>query len=250
MSNEPIIKKNNNSMDIANSSVNYFLPYNKSKMEGDIWLKEHFRCQTPIVQISNEISYFNEIKPLKEDKYKDKSWSTLLFIEHEHEKDSSNKNIGEVNEIIKFIIDRKERYINEFLKRIKNKENITDEDYYNSIGIITPFVNQESLLKKEIINKIGSHKEDSNEPIIKVGTVHKYQGSERDIIIFSSVYNKENQGKAQNLFFNRDEPDMINVAVTRAKEIFVLFGNRKTISNSETFSGVMIKHIDEYKMIK
>lgn len=135
MSNEPIIKKNNNSMDIANSSVNYFLPYNKSKMEGDIWLKEHFRCQTPIVQISNEISYFNEIKPLKEDKYKDKSWSTLLFIEHEHEKDSSNKNIGEVNEIIKFIIDRKERYINEFLKRIKNKENITDEDYYNSIGI-------------------------------------------------------------------------------------------------------------------
>ena len=152
--------------------------------------------------------------------------------------------------IIKFIIDRKERYINEFIKRIKNKENITDEDYYNSIGIITPFVNQESLLKKEIINKIGSHKEDSNEPIIKVGTVHKYQGSERDIIIFSSVYNKENQGKAQNLFFNRDEPDMINVAVTRAKEIFVLFGNRKTISNSETFSGVMIKHIDEYKMIK
>lgn len=250
MSNEPIIKKNNNSMDIANSSVNYFLPYNKSKMEGDIWLKEHFRCQTPIVQISNEISYFNEIKPLKEDKYKDKSWSTLLFIEHEHEKDSSNKNIGEVNEIINFIINRKERYINEFLKRIKNKENITDEDYYNSIGIITPFVNQESLLKKEIINKIGRYKEDTNEPIIKVGTVHKYQGSERDIIIFSSVYNKENQGKAQNLFFNRDEPDMINVAVTRAKEIFVLFGNRKTISNSETFSGVMIKHIDEYKMIK
>lgn len=247
ISNEPIIKKNNNSMDIANSSVNYFLPYNKSKMEGDIWLKEHFRCQTPIVQISNEISYFNEIKPLKKDKYHDKSWSTLLFIEHEHQKDSFNKNIGEVNLIIDFILDRKERYISEFLKKTKNKDNITDEDYYNSIGIITPFVNQESLLKKEIINRIGSHKDDTKEPIIKVGTVHKYQGSERDIIIFSSVYNKENQGKAPSLFFNRDEPDMINVAVTRAKEIFVLFGNRNTISNSETFSGVMVKHIDEYK---
>lgn len=250
ISNEPIIKKNNNSMDIANSSVTYFLPYNKSKMEGDIWLKEHFRCQTPIVQISNEISYFNEIKPLKEDKYQDKTWSTLLFVQHEHLKSSYNTNQGEIDEIINFIINRKERYINEFLKRIKNKEDISDEDYYNSIGIITPFANQENLLKKEIINKIGSHKDDNKEPIIKVGTVHKYQGSERDIIIFSSVYNKESKGKAPNLFFNRDEPDMINVAVTRAKEIFVLFGNRNTISNSETFSGVMVKHIEEYKIGK
>lgn len=46
-------------MAIANSCYNYFLPYNNSKMDGDIWLKEHFRCQTPIVNISNEISYHN-----------------------------------------------------------------------------------------------------------------------------------------------------------------------------------------------
>lgn len=251
--NEPILKKNNNSMDIANSSTSYFLPYNKSKMEGDIWLKEHFRCQTPIVQISNELSYFNEIVPLKQDKYQSKTWSILLFIEHENEKYSNNTNQGEVKEIIKFIKNRKDRYINEFLKIIKTKDGVqpevTEEDYYNSIGIITPFVNQENLLKKMIIEEFGSSRENKNEPIIKVGTVHKYQGSERDIIIFSSVYNIESKDNTLNFFFNKDEPDMINVAVTRAKEVFVLFGNSGILNYENTYSGVMVKHILEYQKV-
>ena len=245
---EIVIQKNNNAMAIANSCCNYFLPYNNSKMEGDIWLKEHFRCQTPIVNISNEISYYNEILPLKKAN-KMQLADILVFKEHTEEKSSNNTNQGEAKKIIEYIQGNKEYYMR-FLQSIKEKDGvvpeITDEDYYNSIGIITPFVNQEYLLRDMVINNIGCSSENKYESIIKVGTVHKYQGSERDIIIFSSVYNKENQGKASNLFFNRDEPDMINVAVTRAKEIFVLFGNRNVISNPETFSGVMVKHIDEY----
>ena len=246
---EIVIQKNNNAMAIANSCCNYFLPYNNSKMEGDIWLKEHFRCQIPIVNISNEISYYNEILPLKKTN-KMQLADILVFKEHTEEKSSKNTNQGEAKKIIEYIQENKEYYMR-FLQSIKEKDGvvleITDEDYYNSIGIITPFVNQEYLLRDMVINHIGCSSDNKYEPTIKVGTVHKYQGSERDIIIFSSVYNKESQGKASNLFFNRDEPDMINVAVTRAKEIFVLFGNRNTLSNSETFSGVMIKHINEYK---
>ena len=252
--NEPIIRKNNNAMSVANASCNYFLPYNKSKMQGDIWLKEHFRCQTPIVSIANEISYYNEIIPCKKPvlQQENQKWSTLFFKDHKHEKNSNNTNDGEVNEIIKFIEERKQRYINEFLPIVKTKNatEITDEDYYNSIGIITPFVNQENLLKSKICDKIGKNKENKNEPIIKVGTVHKYQGSEREIIILSSVYNTESIGKTSNFFFNKDQADMINVAVTRAKEVFVLFGNRDALSNPETFSGVMIKHIDKYQKEK
>jgi hypothetical protein len=246
---EIVIQKNNNAMAIANGCCNYFLPYNNSKMEGDIWLKEHFRCQTPIVNISNEISYYNEILPLKKAnkvQYSD----ILVFKEHTEEKSSNNTNLGEAKKILEYIEENKEYYIS-FLQTIKEKNGvvlkITDEDYYNSIGIITPFVNQEYLLRDMVINDIGHSSENNKEPIIKVGTVHKYQGSEREIIIFSSVYNTESIGKTQNLFFNREDPDMINVAVTRAKEIFVLFGNRQTISSPETFSGVMVKHIDEYQ---
>ncbi|MGJ0371724.1 AAA domain-containing protein [Aliarcobacter cryaerophilus] len=247
---EIVIQKNNNAMAISNSCCNYFLPYNNSKMEGDIWLKEHFRCQTPIVNISNEISYHNEILPLKQAnkvQYSD----ILVFKEHKEEKSFNNTNNGEAKKIIEYIQENKAYYIR-FLQIIKEKDGVvpevTDEDYYNSIGIITPFVNQEYLLRDMVINEIGCSHKNKKEPIIKVGTVHKYQGSEREIIIFSSVYNIESSGKAQNLFFNREDPDMINVAVTRAKEVFVLFGNRNVLIDQETYSGIMLKHIDKYKI--
>lgn len=253
--NELFLKKNNNAMHIGNSCCSYFLPYNESKMEGDIWLKEHFRCQTPIINISNEISYSNEVIPYKK-QHKDRTWENLQFIEHEHEA-YNNTNIGEIEEIISFLKNHKQNYINRFLKVLNTKDEIipeiSDEDFYNSIGIITPFSNQEALLKQKIIETFGSVEDESNkqkEPIIKVGTVHKYQGSERETIIFSSVYNKEKIGKTPNLFFNREDPDMINVAVTRAKEIFILFGNKEVLNDENTYSGIMVKHIEKFQKEK
>lgn len=233
-------QKNNNAMDVANSSCSYLLPYNASKMKGDIWLKEHFRCQTSIVNISNEISYFNEIEPMKT-LHEKTFWENLLLIEHSHQKQSNNTNIGEIKEIIKFIQDNREKYKN-MLSILKSKEDkiveVDDMSYYNSIGIITPFVNQEMLIQKKL-------KEEGLESI-KVGTVHKYQGSEREIIIFSSVYNNETKN-TQNMFFNRNEPDMINVAVTRAKEVFVLFGCSEILNCNNTYSGIMVQHIQQHQ---
>ena len=51
---------------------------------------------------------------------------------------------------------------------------------------------------------------------IKLGTVHALQGAERSIILFSSVYSNEDEGT---MFFEKDnKPNMLNVAVSRAKE--------------------------------
>ena len=41
----------NNSMEVANNCTKFLLPYNPSKLKGDIWLKEHFRCRKAIVEI-------------------------------------------------------------------------------------------------------------------------------------------------------------------------------------------------------
>lgn len=201
-------------------------------MEGDIWLKEHFRCQAPIIEISNEISYYNEVIPCKQ-QHKKRTWDNLQFIGNSKKKSKNNTNIGEIEEILRFLQKNKQHYIKRFFEVIK-----TDKDFYNSIGIITPFSNQENLLKKKIIEQFGCSEENPNEPIIKVGTMHKFQGSERETIIFSSVYNTESIGKTNNLFFNREEPDMINVAVTKAK---------KVLKDKNTYSGVMLKYIEKFQ---
>lgn len=53
-----------------------------------------------------------------------------------------------------------------------------------------------------------------------VGTVHKFQGAESPVIIFSSVYTKQTDG-----VFIDASASMLNVAVSRAKDHFIVFGD-------------------------
>lgn len=71
----------------------------------------------------------------------------------------------------------------------------------DEIGIITPYNNQVNAIRQQL-------------PDIEVGTVHKFQGREKEVIIMSVVSNQIND------FI--DDPHLINVAVSRAKKKFYL----------------------------
>ena len=79
---------------------------------------------------------------------------------------------------------------------------------HDSIGIITPYNNQVNHFNAEL-------------PDIECATVHKYQGRERDTIIMSVVDNQISEFA--------DDPNMLNVAVSRAKNQFcmVVSGNEQ-----------------------
>jgi superfamily I DNA and/or RNA helicase len=79
---------------------------------------------------------------------------------------------------------------------------------------------------------------------ILAGTVHKFQGSARDIIIFSTVHDNLNKNTGS-FFLNRDS-DLLNVAVTRAKKCFIVFGVREVLEDKSSYSGIMLKHINNY----
>jgi superfamily I DNA and/or RNA helicase len=53
-----------------------------------------------------------------------------------------------------------------------------------------------------------------------VGTVHSLQGAERLLVIFSPTYSKDSDGG----FMDRS-PSMLNVAASRAKDNFLVFGD-------------------------
>lgn len=59
-----------------------------------------------------------------------------------------------------------------------------------------------------------------------VGTVHTFQGAESKMVIFSTVY-----GSEESWTFIKDNPNLVNVAVSRAKDYFILcsstYGNDK-----------------------
>lgn len=83
-----------------------------------------------------------------------------------------------------------------------------------TVGIITPFSKQAKIIEK-LLQQKGING-------LTVGTVHKLQGDERLLVLFSSVYGENN--KSNGKFYDRGS-NMLNVAVSRAKDSFIVFGH-------------------------
>lgn len=102
-----------------------------------------------------------------------------------------------------------------------------------SVGIITPYRSQIALIRREII-KLGI-------PILNqltIDTVERFQGSQRDIIIYSFSVNQFYQ--IDFLSNNMEENGMLvdrklNVAITRAKKQLFITGNPAILSNNITY---------------
>jgi hypothetical protein len=88
------------------------------------------------------------------------------------------------------------------------------EDGMRRVGIITPYRAQANLLRVLVEGK-GLDK------LVRAGTVHSFQGTENDVIIFDYVEDTPNW-KAGPLLLDQG-PRLMNVAVTRARHrLFVL----------------------------
>ncbi len=98
-------------------------------------------------------------------------------------------------------------------------QNVYKAQLHTVVGIVTPFKAQISTINRALSAKgiVG----------LTVGTVHALQGAERSIVLFSPVCTQADaQGR---LFFNMS-PNLLNVAVSRAKENFIIFGDMRLIA--------------------
>lgn len=198
---------------------------NYSDIGKSIILDEHRRCQKDIADLFIEISNYENIKnKTPQLKFLDNSEinqennkmfyvlksfdnKNLIFYNVKKKINSRiNTNINEINKI------------EEILKKLK--ENGVDLD--KDVRIITPFVNQEKML----INKFGKLVNHTFK-LAKIGTVHKFQGTEFPIVIFSSVIS----GNDSSDFIN-ETPNMLNVALSRRKYMFITVGDFVKLKNS------------------
>jgi len=114
------------------------------------------------------------------------------------------------------------RWISDHQKLLKSL--YPDLPLQEIIAIVTPFKKQTNLLRKELLLQgINEH--------IGIGTVHTLQGAERHIILFSPVYGTNDNGMAY--FFDRGV-NMLNVAVSRARDSFLVFGNMNIFNSNNT----------------
>lgn len=220
-------------MRMAQNACEFETPLATKKEQGLVLL-EHRRCNDEIISFCNELAYNGILKPMK-GKAKDTQLFPSMMAYHiegfSERKFNSRCNIKEVKAIITWLQQNKEK-----IKEAYNVDTIE-----SVLGIITPFASQKGELSKALTD--AGYKVNN----IKLGTVHALQGAERSIILFSSVYTNKDEGT---MFFDKDnKPNMLNVAVSRAKDSFILFGDIQIFDEtSNTPSGVLRKHLNLYEM--
>lgn len=207
--------------------------YEKHKARG-LFLSEHRRCYNEIIEYCNALVYRGNLEPMRGKAADDETYplaglliSPLSHIqvdsEHSSKRAGSRLNEKEAAAIASWLTEHFQEIRAAYPK----------EDPNSLVGIITPFKAQVAAIKRALPAHL--------KPFIDVGTVHTFQGGERRLIIMSTVY-----GKQDGCFFLDMGKSLLNVAVSRAKDGFLVFGDKNSWSDSDDQpSGKLKKYLKD-----
>ena len=194
-------------------------------------LRVHRRCDEPMFSISNKIAY-NDLMIYGKKRERELSdiekiiGKTCWFNIEGNSENDSHWIEDEGKKVLELLIEicQSERYIQEY--------------QLPSIYIITPFKN----ISFELINFLNRNKKqwkpknindnDINNWLYKsVGTIHSFQGDEADVVF---LVLGGNITKPSAISWVCETPNILNVAVSRARKSFYIIGN-KAIWNKGVF---------------
>ncbi|MBQ2970954.1 MAG: DNA helicase [Ruminococcus sp.] len=220
-------------------------PYGANNDRG-MFLSEHRRCYDEIISYCNELVYKGKLEPLRGKGGKDKcrvlpidKYPVMGYFDIPTDSTltvgTSRVNYKEAETIALWIAEHFTE-INNYYKSIDASVSTK-----SILAIITPFRAQAVLIREELEKKAkGICK------YIDVGTVHTFQGGERKVIIFSTTYSKNDS-----CHFINSNKNLMNVAVSRAKDAFWVFGSYDCLKKApeRSASGLLAKYIN-YRIIK
>lgn len=182
----------------------------KDNNSKQILLRYHYRCGKKIANFVNQRFYEQQLKLLNE-----KSGDLIYYnVQNTFNPNARNSYKDEAAQIAKII----------------------KENKYKDVGIITPFVNQAALIN-EYLMRLGIND-------VKAGTIHTLQGSEKSVIIMSAALSTKTSIKTMEWIKNNHE--LINVGVTRAKDKFVFVGDKEAIDKLSGEENNDIKVLSDY----
>jgi len=184
-----------------------------------ICLIEHHRCQPSIIQYCNAIAKYGlEVKTKPVDSLLE---SHLIAYDVEGNI-SRNVNEDEVTAVCDLI------------------QHLQNQGYsLEDIGVISAFRAQANALKEGIAKKFSKFDQES------IGTIHTFQGSEKKVIILSTKVCRSQD----NLSWINRRPNLLNVAVSRAKELLILVGNLYRLEKAGSYTRQLVEHIREQGVI-
>ncbi|HCP26779.1 MAG TPA: DNA helicase [Pantoea ananatis] len=175
-----------------------------------MYLYEHRRCFDNIIGYCNALCYHGKLQP-KRGEEKETIFPAMGYLHIDGKgvkaNGGSRYNAFEAETIAAWLAAHKE-----------DIEAHYGEPLHKVVGVVTPFSAQVYAIKSSLRDQDINCSGDENS--LTVGTVHALQGAERSIVLFSPVYSKHEDGG-----FIDSDSSMLNVAVSRAKDSFLVFGD-------------------------
>lgn len=181
---------------------------NTREMWTGIPLRAHRRCANPMFSIANKIAYNNQMVKVTNDGKNDICLGESAWINVKGTKVQGHF-IEEEFEVLKKMIDA-----------------LMVASDHRSVFIISPF---RSVLTKAYIE----FKEIKN---VSCGTIHTFQGKEADIVFVMLGSDPARPGARQ---WVAQAPNMMNVAITRAKKYLYIIGNKDLWSQCSFFNDIL-----------
>lgn len=160
----------------------------------EVLLRFHYRCSPKIIDFNNKKYYNSKLKIQSESTQEE----PLVYIDVKDGR-TSQRNVApaEVEAVLQYAMEHKDK----------------------SIGVITPFVNQKNAIEKGLARwGLGN---------VACGTVHAFQGDEKDVVLFSTALTDETYEGTYGWLKNNKE--LINVATSRARDQLVVLGNGRNL---------------------
>jgi hypothetical protein len=179
-----------------------------------LMLTEHRRCLPQIVAYCNQLVYSGRLQALRT---VDQSELLLPAFETVHvngqdsKRGASRQNGDEAHAVVNWLARNRSRIEAHYSALAGTPRTLAE-----LVGVVTPFAAQAGLIGALLRKQFAGEAQ-----AMTIGTVHALQGAERAIIVFSPTYGSTPQGLA----FYDQSPNMLNVAVSRARDSFVVIGN-------------------------
>lgn len=187
------------------SKYGFYKDRNKEEWIGiPLWV--HRRCKRPMFDIANKISYDgNMVQAEKLNGFSE--WFDVCG-----------------SAIDKYVVEQGVFLREKIQEMSLHNPDILDKKKKDIIYVITPFKNVAYHLSQEL-RSIGFTRYDEKGKAINVGTVHTFQGKEAPIVFLVLGADEKSKGAA-NWAMGTQNPNIMNVAATRAKDEFYIIGNK------------------------
>lgn len=189
-------------LDMKYSAVSLFDVAARRVDEQPIFLDEHYRSREAIIRFSNDLFYGSRlvIRTPQEDP---SEAAAVSWVEATGPVIRGKSGRSLVNEA-------EARAVAATIDRLRQES----QGAQQSLGVVTPFAAQAARIRELVEDPSGD---------LVVATAHRFQGDERDIMIFSPVLSEDAPDHLQRFVNNAN---LVNVAVTRARRRLIVVGDR------------------------